>query len=29
VTCPPEGLPSIEVEATMVGGRWTYERQQG
>jgi predicted amidohydrolase YtcJ len=29
VTCPPEELPSIEVEATMVGGRWTYERQQG
>jgi predicted amidohydrolase YtcJ len=24
VTCPPEELPSLEVEATMVGGRWTH-----
>jgi predicted amidohydrolase YtcJ len=24
VTCPPEELPSLRVEATMVGGRWTY-----
>ena len=26
VTCPPEELPSLQVEATMVGGRWTYRR---
>jgi predicted amidohydrolase YtcJ len=25
VTCPPDELPEIRVEATMVGGRWTYE----
>jgi predicted amidohydrolase YtcJ len=24
VTCPPSELPSLRVEATMVGGRWTY-----
>jgi predicted amidohydrolase YtcJ len=24
VTCPPDKLGSLEVEATMVGGRWTY-----
>jgi predicted amidohydrolase YtcJ len=23
-TCPPEELPSLRVEATMVGGRWTH-----
>jgi predicted amidohydrolase YtcJ len=23
-TCPAEELPSLEVEATMVGGRWTW-----
>jgi predicted amidohydrolase YtcJ len=23
-TCPPDELPSLRVEATMVGGRWTY-----
>jgi predicted amidohydrolase YtcJ len=23
-TCPPEELPQLRVEATMVGGRWTY-----
>jgi predicted amidohydrolase YtcJ len=22
--CPPEELPSLRVEATMVGGRWTH-----
>ena len=25
LTCPPEELPSLRVEATMVGGRWTYD----
>ena len=25
MTCPPEDLPSLQVEATMVGGRWTYK----
>jgi predicted amidohydrolase YtcJ len=24
VTCPPDELGALEVEATMVGGRWTY-----
>jgi predicted amidohydrolase YtcJ len=24
LTCPPEELTSLRVEATMVGGRWTY-----
>jgi predicted amidohydrolase YtcJ len=24
LTCPPAELPSLRVEATMVGGRWTY-----
>jgi predicted amidohydrolase YtcJ len=24
LTCPPDELPSLTVEATMVGGRWTY-----
>jgi len=24
MTCPPDELPSLRVEATMVGGRWTY-----
>jgi predicted amidohydrolase YtcJ len=24
LTCPPEELPGLTVEATMVGGRWTY-----
>ena len=24
MTCPPEELPSLQVEATMVGGRWTH-----
>jgi hypothetical protein len=24
LACPPEELPSLRVEATMVGGRWTY-----
>jgi predicted amidohydrolase YtcJ len=24
MTCPPEELPSLRVEGTMVGGRWTY-----
>jgi len=28
VACPPEELPALRVEATMVGGRWTYERQR-
>ena len=28
VTCPPEELPSLRVEATMVGGRWTYDEPQ-
>jgi predicted amidohydrolase YtcJ len=28
VTCPAEELPGLRVEATMVGGRWTYERQR-
>ena len=23
-TCAPEELPSLRVEATMVGGRWTH-----
>jgi predicted amidohydrolase YtcJ len=27
VTCPPDELPSLRVEATMVGGRWTYGSQ--
>jgi predicted amidohydrolase YtcJ len=22
--CPPQQLPDIRVEATMLGGRWTY-----
>jgi predicted amidohydrolase YtcJ len=25
LTCPPDELPSVQVEATMVGGRWTYD----
>src|SRR5829696_1436655 len=25
VTCPPEELPSLQVEATMVGGHWTHQ----
>jgi predicted amidohydrolase YtcJ len=24
LTCPPDELPSLRVEATMVGGRWTH-----
>ena len=24
LTCPPDELPDLRVEATMVGGRWTY-----
>ena len=24
VSCPPDELPSLRVEATMVGGRWTH-----
>ncbi|HEY7453695.1 MAG TPA: amidohydrolase [Thermoleophilaceae bacterium] len=24
-TCPPDELPSLRVEATMVGGRWTHD----
>jgi predicted amidohydrolase YtcJ len=24
LTCPADELPSLQVEATMVGGRWTY-----
>jgi predicted amidohydrolase YtcJ len=24
LACPPEELPDLRVEATMVGGRWTY-----
>ena len=24
LTCPPDELPELRVEATMVGGRWTY-----
>jgi predicted amidohydrolase YtcJ len=27
LTCPPAELPSVRVEATMVGGRWTYARE--
>ena len=23
-TCPPEELPEVTVEGTLVGGRWTY-----
>ena len=26
-TCPPEALADIRVEATMVGGRWTYRSE--
>jgi hypothetical protein len=29
VTCPPDELPSLRVEATMVGGRWTYDSIDG
>ncbi len=25
LTCPPEQVPELTVEATMVGGRWTYD----
>jgi predicted amidohydrolase YtcJ len=29
VMCPPDELPSVRVEATMVGGRWTYDGIEG
>jgi predicted amidohydrolase YtcJ len=29
LACPPDELPSVRVEATMVGGRWTYDGIEG